>query len=273
MPEFISRRARTVALGAALTTLMLAAACRAQITPPVPGVRAEPLVTDRPDFTESALTIPPGLLQAELGFTTVRTQGDREDAFGEVLLRIGMGRKTEVRLGLPSYLSTRVTDGNTSGLSDASLGMKWNLARAGDGYGLRQFDLGVIVQTTLPTGDRNYRENTLQPGVKFLAASALTEKIAVSSNLNYDYLSEGGERFGQFASSLSFGFGLTDKVGVYTEYFGFYPTGKSRSDSHFLNAGTTYLVNNDLQLDARIGKGFNGIGNDYFIGLGASRRF
>lgn len=235
--------------------------------------RSEPLVTDRPDFTESALTVPKGLSQGEFGVTTTRAGDDRETGFGELLLRIGIHQRMELRVVAPTYLSTRTGIGRSSGFSDASIGFKFSLARAGEQTGLRQYDVGLIVATTLPTGSSAYREKQLQPGMKLLLASALTEKIGVSANFNYDSLRENGDRYGEFAGSLSFGFGVTDRTGIYAEYFGFYPTGDGRSDTNYLNTGVTYLVSNDFQLDARVGKGLNGISNDYFIGTGASVRY
>ncbi|MBC8134518.1 MAG: transporter, partial [Fibrella sp.] len=139
--------------------------------PPEPGSdpRADPLVTDRPDFTESALTIPRGLSQAEFGATFAESGGDDENGFGELLMRIGLNKRTELRLGIPTYLSTRAAaSGRSSGFADASLGFKFSLASAGDRLGLRQFDVGLIVATTLPTGSSAYRERKLQPGAKLL---------------------------------------------------------------------------------------------------------
>ncbi len=49
------------------------------------GAQAEPLVTDRPDFTESAETVAPGLFQLESGYTFTRRGDDKEHALGEFL--------------------------------------------------------------------------------------------------------------------------------------------------------------------------------------------
>ena len=253
----------------AAVTCCLTAPCWGQDT----GPRMEPLVTDRPDFTESALTVPRGFYQGEFGVTTTRAGENRETGWGELLLRIGLQKRMELRVGVPTYLSTRTGSGRTSGFADASIGFKFSLARAGEKTGLRQYDVGLIVATTLPTGSSAYREKQLQPGVKLLLASALSEKIGVSANFNYDSLRENGERYGELASSLSFGFGVTNRTGIYAEYFGFYPTGAGRADTKYLNTGVTYLVSNDLQFDARAGKRLNGISNDYFIGTGASVRY
>lgn len=82
-----------------------------------------PLVTDRPDFTESTETVPAGRVQFEGGYTPLRSGGVDEHAIGEVLLRLGVSGRTELRLGLNSFLVARVPGEPTStGLEGASLG-------------------------------------------------------------------------------------------------------------------------------------------------------
>lgn len=70
------------------------------------------------------------------------------------------------------------------------------------------------------------------------------------------------------------GYKLTEKWGTYIEYFGFVPASKDGPNKSFFDGGFTYLVNDDLQLDARAGIGaFNGESPDYFVGIGMSWRF
>lgn len=64
----------------------------------------EPLVTDRPDFTESAETIAPGHLQIESGITRSREDATETDSVGEILLRVGLTPNLELRAGFNSYL-------------------------------------------------------------------------------------------------------------------------------------------------------------------------
>jgi hypothetical protein len=49
----------------------------------------EPLVTDRPDFTESAATVTRGRTQVEMGYTFTSAGDFDEHAMGELLVRIG----------------------------------------------------------------------------------------------------------------------------------------------------------------------------------------
>ena len=56
------------------------------------------------------------------------------------------------------------------------------------------------------------------------------------------------------------------------EYFGAYPAGEHDSEN-YLNGGVTYLINNDLQLDGRVGYGLNGRDDDFFVGFGTAVRW
>ena len=68
---------------------------------------AEPLITDRPDFTESTDAIPAGHFQLEAGYTFTydreHTDRVRDHAAPEFLLRIGVIDDVELRLGWQGY--------------------------------------------------------------------------------------------------------------------------------------------------------------------------
>ena len=236
--------------------------------------KPEPIITDRPDFTESTETVPAGRTQIEGGFTYSRAGQEKADSFGELLIRQALGRKTELRIEVPTRSQVRSPEGNASGFEDGSIGFKVMLSQGSGKLGLKKPRVSLIGATSLPIGSRDFRERKLQPEAKLLLGWDLSERVALSSNLNYAYLSEGGDRFGELSGSASLGFSLSDKVGSYLEVFGFFPGG-DRDSSRFINGGLTYLVNNDFQLDARVGFGLgNDVkGPDTFFGVGVSRRF
>jgi hypothetical protein len=238
-------------------------------------VAVEPLVTDRPDFTESTSTIPDGRLQVEAGYSLTRTDSARDHTFGEVLLRYGLNQRTELRVGLNSFQLVRDSvNGNVSGKDEPSLGFKWQLSQGSEEFRLAKPQVALIAATSLPVGNRNLREKRLQPGVKLCLAWDVTERLGMASNLNYDYASAGGERFNQFSASLSLAYSLTERVGTFFEVYGFVPDSPNGPDTKYFNTGLTYLVNPDFQLDARVGVGLNNpAAPDYFVGVGAARRF
>jgi hypothetical protein len=236
----------------------------------VPGARAEPLVTDRPDFTESTETVAPGRLQLEAGYTFTRRDEDIEHSVPEFLLRVGLQERLELRLTL-NALAVDVVDADAQGFQDLTLGTKIKLVEGAADFDLIRPHIGLIVQTTLPTG---LGEDEMQPEVILAFAWDLSDRFSLGSNLNYAYPSENGARFHQFSGSLVLGYQLTEKWGTYIEYFGFVPASLDGPNESFFDGGFTYLVNDDLQLDARAGVGaFNGRSPDYFVGVGVSWRF
>src|SRR5688572_6026289 len=80
----------------------------------------EPIATDRPDFTETAIVVPRGSLQIESGFTYEKaSSGEKIFSLPELLFRWGIGEKTELRFVAPDYI--RVWDnGRTSGIGDSA---------------------------------------------------------------------------------------------------------------------------------------------------------
>jgi hypothetical protein len=84
----------------------------------------EPLVSDRPDFTESTATVKRGEVQLEGGDTFERTSSVKTNTIGELLLRIGVTSRAELRIEPGSYTTITSPDSDASGWADAALGMK-----------------------------------------------------------------------------------------------------------------------------------------------------
>lgn len=233
----------------------------------------EAIITDRPDFTESTETVPAGMTQVEGGLTFSRAGDERGSSFGEVLIRHALGRKAELRVEAPTFARNRGTGGRESGFEDGSIGFKYMLSPGGDGLGLKRPRVSLIGAANVPIGSRQFRQGGLQPGVKLLLGADLSQRLSLSSNLNYAYLKD-SERFHEFSASLSLGMGLSERLGSYVEVFGFLPSGE-RDSSRFINGGFTYQLSPDFQLDARLGLGLgNDVGGpDTFLGLGLARRF
>ena len=77
-----------------------------------------------------------------------------------------------------------------------------------------------------------------------------------------------------FPASISYqtSSSLTDRLGTYFEYFGFYPNADDMDAAHSMNGGFTYLITDNLQFDIRAGFGLNEEADDFFTGAGFSWR-
>jgi len=234
----------------------------------------EPLVTDRPDATESTETVVPGRFQLESGYTYQRFADLRLHQVGEILLRIGALDRLEVRVGLDSYLHEETLGTTAEGLADSSLGVKLKLLDNG-GTGSARPDLAVLVSTTLPTGASEVSADAAQPEVRLATAWELPGGVGLGANFLYGWAEDTGrqERFNELGSSVALGYGLTEVVGVFVEHFGTYPLEDGLEDENFVNGGLTFLLGPDAQLDARVGYGLNGRDDDVFVGFGSAFRW
>ncbi len=238
---------------------------------PAAAVSEEPLVTDRPDFTESAVTVAPGRVQLETGYTVTRVAGQSEHSFGELLVRIGVLERLEARVGINSFVWTAVQGDDPEGFQDVSLGGKVNLLRSGESRW--RPDVGVLLAASIPTGASDVDEgHAVQPVGVLAAGVALTDWLSTGANVSWGYLVDGDERYSQFAGSLAFGLAATDALGFYAEYFGFFPELRAGPNAHFLDGGITYRFTPNLQVDGRGGFSLGGAETDSFLGLGLAVR-
>lgn len=246
----------------------------------------EPLVTDRPDFTESAVTVPWGHLQLETGYTFTYRSGDgvrsKDHTLPEMLMRVGLVENVELRVGWEGWSFTQELyrekndagrtvhrDDHVDGGTDMTVGFKFHLL---DQKGLIP-DFGVIVDTSLPTGEIGKTSGDVDPKIGLLWGYDLNDDWALSGNINFEVPTSDCERFFQTSASISLGYSITEKIGSYVEYYGFYPNDLGTDCAHYINGGLTYLLTDNVQLDVRLGHGLNHEADDLFAGVGLSVRF
>jgi len=243
-------------------------------------------VTDRPDFTESTDAVPRGHVQLEGGYTFAyeRAHKDRRRSHTapEALLRVGLFDSFELRLGWEGYawsesqFETQTRGGRRvlreewrQGATDVSVGFKYKLLEQD---GLRPH-FGLIGAFAPPSGSAGISSGDVDPEAKLLWAYDLGDRVGIAGNVNFGVPHDAGDRFFQTSASLSLGVGLTDRLGGYVEYFGFYPHAEQADCAHWLNGGLTLLLTDNLQLDWRVGAGLNEEADDFFAGVGFAWRW
>jgi hypothetical protein len=227
------------------------------------------IVTDRPDFTESPVAVPARAVQVEMGNTYERTDGVRANTAGEALVRVGARAGSELRVTVPSYVQV-AGPGGAHGLTDANVGAKFELVQGAEEPSLVPAT-ALIVGTGLPTGARAFRARGLSPEAKLLLGWTLSERWALASNVNAASADAGDGRAGEVAGSVSFARTLSDRMGAYAEWFG--SRVQHAGSANYANAGVTWLFSSNEQLDVRAGRGLGATRDDYFLGLGLSRRW
>lgn len=219
-----------------------------------------PLVTDRPDFTESAVVVPLGGVQVEAG-ATVEFANDAEVISGpELLVRWAPVERLELRFGAPDYLGgTGVSDG---GFGDPSLGLK---AQFGP---LNGWDLGAIATVSIPVGDDAFSTNAVDPELIFTAGRDLSSWASLGGQVQAER--DGSANVWTVGGTVVLGLGLSERIGTFVEVASSAPDGGASTT--FLHHGYTFLVTPTVQLDVHGGPGLTDASPDAFVGAGLSVR-
>lgn len=226
----------------------------------------EPITTDRPSFGDATVTVPSGHFLLESGYRYSRDAGESVHNGPVLLLRSGLARNLELRLGWGGYVHS--SDGR-EGPGNSRVGLKLQALRE---HGLAP-SLVVIPELVLPTGDEEVAADEVEPEVRVAWGHSLTSSTAISGNFNVAARADSASsrHLLEYAASLATGFALSRTVSGYIEYFGiFRETGLGR-DTHSINSGLAYLLSNHLQLDTFVGAGLNGAAENMFAGVGISR--
>lgn len=232
------------------------------------------LVADRPDFTEGTTTVGLGVLQFELGYTFGVDDTDgvatRAHSYGEPLLRAGVfADRLELRVGAGAGSVSTESRGRTvteSGLEDLYLGVK--LALSGQRGVLPA--TAILPQATVPTGGDAFSAGRVLPGVNFVYSWDFTESLSLAGGTQVNAaVADGNEDYREWAQSLSWAVALGERTGAYGEWYAFVPSGLAGGRAqHYLNSGLTWLANEDLQWDIRVGFGLNDAAEDVYVGTG-----
>lgn len=279
-------------VGACMLAPALATAQSAGQEPPKgsePPAATGPLVisTDRPSFSDGTGIVPMGHFQLETGYTfTFRNRDDVETQKHngpEILGRVAMVEdRLELRVISSGYVWSRANDGRGSGYassegwSDVALGFKLKLTDQ-SGW-LPRLALGA--QTTVGTGSDHISSQIAEPTVKLIWSYDLGQSFGeawkgtgVGGNLNAAWPTSGGDRFAQGQGSVYFTFPVFDGATGFVEYYVIGPNSKGTDAAHYADFGGVYLLNDRVQLDARVGVGLNEEADNAFVGVGMSFLF
>jgi hypothetical protein len=193
-------------------------------------------------------------------------------SLGEILVRVGLGNIVELRIGLNSYIWEKVEGGETqSGLLDSWLGAKINLFQGKKAIP----ETAVIIGATLPTGSEVFRRDKAQPSAVLAVGWDLSQRFSLGANLGIEnlYSPSEGKHFDSEFASVALGFGATDALGFFLEWFGLTREELDGPNISYVDGGATYLLNNDFQLDLYGGLGQNGRDPDFFVGTGFAKRW
>jgi hypothetical protein len=233
------------------------------------------ITTDRPDFTEASSTVGAGTLQFETGYT----YGFDDDGPGsththsypETLMRYGVFADWfELRAAF-NYGHEITGPIRNAGAEDLYLGAKLGLTLQQGVFP----EMALVPQMTIPTGSEAFSNDRVLPGANWLYGWDINEFLGTGGSTQFNRALDdtSGNEYTEWAQSWTVNFSLLENVGMYTEWFAFFPRAADTARTqHYFDGGFTVKFTPDVQWDIRAGKGLNDAADDYFIGTGLSWR-
>ena len=235
-----------------------------------------PFSPERPGFTNGTDTLAPHHIQLETGFLYQRTGDSRQVHYNDsAQVRVPLGVRSEVRLGLPVYFISRLgkTGGDNSGdgWGDSAVSFKYRFVDDAP----RRPSVALIAGTTLPrTGGPNLRESNAQPQVDGEVNYNLSSLWQLQANAIYSRASSGGVRYNSWAGALNANYNITPAVAVFGETYRVSTSGSGGQSASYADTGATWTLWNNAQLDISGGVGISrGVTHDRFVGFGFTRRW
>ncbi len=228
------------------------------------SISAQTIVTDRPDQTESSSTVPKGSFQIEsgvvVGFSKIEEVSERQTLAPSTLFRYGITNGIELRfVNQFESIKNRTTSDKVNGMSDLEIGTKFQILQKDN----VNTEIAFLSHLIIPSGSKELTIDKMGTINKLSISHAISETVGIGYNVGYDYFGTGK---GNFTYSLALAIGLSPKLGIYLEPYG----GIIEFDDHESNfdAGFTYLIQDNFQLDVSFGTGLNH--NMTYISAGAS---
>lgn len=251
---------------------------------PVQAQTNEHAVTaDRPGFGDGAAVVVPGRVQVEAGYAFSRTDTTRRHSLGQVLLRVGVLPRVELRAALNSFVVFRQDltcpperDGcngerptQVEGFEDIMLGAKINLL---PGRTVGKPTLTVIGGVGVPTGEEAFTVDRVRPEIRLALDLMLPQAVQFSGNAGYTFTLN-DHRIDDFFSYVSLNAALPGRedLGVFAGIYSLFP--RNFEPQHSMDAGFTYLPNAATQFDINVGLGLTHDAPDVVVGAGVARRF
>jgi hypothetical protein len=233
-----------------------------------------PISTDRPDQTDGTTIMPSGFLQYETGsfYSSEDNDLSRQELliYTNNLIRYGINNHLELRLSgdILKISKTEKSENirnRITGTGPIALGTKFHLCE--EKKARPALSMSAIVKLPF-LAVSELRPTFPAPTVKLLAAHNLTENISLSYNVGADWLGKSAVPVGLY--SVSLGIGLFKGMTLFTESFGL--ISKDSKPQYYTDAGFTYLLGKNFQIDISGGTGLSGNTLDYLISGGFAFR-
>ncbi|MEM1441026.1 MAG: transporter [Verrucomicrobiota bacterium] len=236
---------------------------------PTPRELWRDLAPDRPDATESPITVDAGAWVVEASYLDWRrNDGDESFTVMQTNVKLGLTNDTDLQFVFDSFTHENPATGTGGeGFGDVQLRLKHNVW--GNEGGPTAFALFPYIK--IPTGTE-LSNGEVEGGLILPFGMDLAEGVGLGLMAQidgvYDEVSDSHDV--QFLHSAVLGFDITDQLGLYTEYIGI--TGPGRYQPYFAG-GFTFWLSEDFVLDFGTQVGLSENAEDLGVFGGFTKRF
>ena len=237
---------------------------------PVPEAEMRDLDTDRPDKTNSAITLDAGHVQIESDLTNYTREGHgvgKQETWlwGNTNFRLGLCNRTDLQIAVPFVMD----DGSTTGIGDLTVALKANFWGNDGGDSAA----GIYAALSTPTGSSGLSAGTVQALISAIYQCSLGSfDAAVNSGVAIAADDDGSSHHTEIVNSISIGHDLFGPVSGYVEFFSSVPTSHSQDWVGTIDAGLLFAVSKNFQIDTGINVGVTDAADDIQVFLGVSWR-
>lgn len=246
---------------------------------PTPDAEMREMSSDRPDITESPISVPAGRWQVELSWLdySIDDEGGVETEGFQALqtnLKVGLDTRTDLQFVFSAYTTEDVRDSAgpdsfADGFGDVQVRLKYNLW--GNDGGDHAF--GIMPYIKIPVGGA-LSNDEVEGGVIMPFMLDLGNEWGMGAQLEIDtvYDDVQDDHDVEFLHSIVFGWSiLLPDLSFYLEYVG---VGGAETDYQALASyGLTYLWDPETQFDLGFRTGMNDAAEDFGTFFGITKRF
>ena len=239
----------------------------------------EALETDRDSFTPSTTTVASGRALFESSYSFINDRGkENTHSFPEILTRIGLNERTELRLGWNYEIGGggSVSGGHAGGALEELGSQEESQLLYGVKFTLTEQDRWIpvsacILQATTPTSGP---ETASDFQVNYVFGWKLFDDWQLDSSMRYVTTKEEGDHFTDWAPSVVLKVPMGNRWNVHGEYFGIFTDGRAENrDPQYFSPGIHYLITPDFEVGIRVGWGLNEDAANSFSNVGFGLRF
>ena len=235
--------------------------------------QVDDISTDRPDQSESPYLMDKGFFQIEAGVVSEHDEPVKDVKTSSlsapsVLLRYGIAKNVELRAGIEVNNSKTTISGTStseSGMGPIMAGTKIKLFTEKGSMP----ETALLLSVSIPFKENSaFQSDYIGTEFRFAMTNSLGKRFSLSYNIGGEFGS--GEPGATGLYTIALGASLVKKLSGFVELYGFMP--QKTSPDHRFDAGLTYLILKNVQVDLAFGFGISERSPDYFIGGGVSVR-